>query len=69
MKKVDSHYQAKVIPPDLTPEQEEDFYFRDPNPHYVVVDVEHLQKDVICSLCGLWKSEHRWEVCSNPNWL
>lgn len=31
--------------------------------------VEHFEKDRICSLCGLWKSEHRWEICGEPNWL
>lgn len=68
MKKT-NHYQAKVIPPELTSQEEEDFYFRDTNPNFVVVNVEHFQKDVICSLCGLWKSEHRWEICNKPNWL
>jgi len=59
-----------VLPHNLTIEEEEEFYFRDTNHNMAVaVSVEHFQKDVICSLCGLWKSEHSWEICKEPNWL
>lgn len=31
--------------------------------------VSSFQSDVVCSKCGLWKTEHDYTVCSQPNWL
>jgi hypothetical protein len=62
-------YGEKVIPPQLTPEEEEEFYFRETDHNFMVVSLDLFQKDVICSKCGLWKTEHRWEICKEPNWL
>lgn len=33
------------------------------------VQFETFKRDVICSLCGSWKSEHDYSVCSEPNYL
>lgn len=35
----------------------------------MTVCLDHFEKDVICTKCGLWKTEHRWEICRVPNWL
>lgn len=36
----------------------------------VLVRLESFQPgDVICSRCSLWKSEHDYTVCSEPNFL
>lgn len=29
---------------------------------------EKIAKDCICTQCGLWKSEHNYDVCMQPNW-
>jgi len=34
-----------------------------------VLRVEHFEKDVICVCCGNWRSEHRFDLCQNPQWL
>ena len=63
--------KPKAMPPPtrLTAEEEEDLYFRDPNPGLASVDIEQFTVDRICTLCGHWRSEHPWETCAKPNWL
>jgi hypothetical protein len=69
VKKPSANNQARVIPAGLTFSEEEELYFQDTGSHPVTINVEHFEKDVICSKCGLWKSEHLWDVCKEPNWL
>jgi hypothetical protein len=56
-------------PPRLTAEEEETLYFRDTGSAPVLVNIDHLQVDRMCSLCGHWESEHPWDACRTPNWL
>lgn len=70
MSNVITKSKGPLLPgPAMTPSEEEDFYFRDTHPGLATVSIEHVEVDRICTLCGLWKSEHPWETCPTPNWL
>ena len=49
---------------------EDDLYFKDTAPSVTIAfSVDSLKKDVICKKCSMWKSEHLWDACQNPDWM
>lgn len=50
----------------VAPEDDEAYYASfEP---VVSVSLDHVEKDVICTHCGYWKSEHDWNICKKPNY-
>jgi hypothetical protein len=46
---------------------EDDIYFSEGEP-VEGLKFAHFKKDRICTQCGLWKSEHQYDTCQNPQW-
>lgn len=42
-------------------------YFATFEPEGLSITLDQFTPDVICTKCGIWKSEHSWEVCKEPN--
>lgn len=34
-----------------------------------ILHLDSFTKDVICTKCGTWKTEHDWDLCSDPNYV
>lgn len=56
-------------PTPVATDADDEWYFEGYRPNWEAVTFESVQTDVICSKCGLWKSEHIFEVCAAPNFL
>ena len=53
--------------PAVSPQDDDELYLQDNTD--LTIAVEHFKKDRICTLCGMWETEHHWDVCQDPNWL
>lgn len=53
--------------PNVAADADDDYYFEAYHPDWATVSFDAVQRDVICSKCGLWKSEHTFEACAIVN--
>lgn len=61
-------HSAAFVQPQSNPANEDDRYFQE-GESPSLISFSDLTRDRVCTHCGLWKSEHDFDVCSTPNFV